>query len=180
MPQPTSRSQRVTKHRPPKPIRKIDAQIRLTNEVATIAVDGDWLKELAHFALAAEKIDRSELSIALVDDATIHRLNLEFLKHDYPTDVITFPLAHGKLMQGEIVIGLEFAEREAPEFGWTTIEETGLYLVHGILHLCDYRDDDEVEAAIMKDRQEELLRKFIADRGLPVAKPDAADERSVS
>lgn len=138
----------------------VELRIRINHECQAVAVDVGSLKELARFALAAEKIRKADLSVALVDNATIHRLNRQYLAHDYPTDVLTFPFAHTPALQGEIVIGVEYAACQAPEFQQSVQEEVGLYLVHGILHLCDYRDDDDEQAEIMKARQSELLAQF--------------------
>lgn len=143
---------------------KAAVHVSIDSRSSAFEVDRERLEAIARFALAAEKIRRAAIDVVLVDDATIHELNRKFLDHDYPTDVLTFPYAHHPVLQGEIVIGLDHAKQAAPEYGKSPQAETELYLVHGILHLCDYRDDDEREAAIMEERQTELLEQFEASR----------------
>ena len=109
--------------------------------------------------LLAQNCPSVSISIALVDNDTIHRLNRLHLGHDWPTDVITFPLSgpdeHG--ISGELVISTEMAVATAREMGSEPRQELALYLVHGVLHLCGYDDSNEADAAAMNRRQSELL-----------------------
>ena len=123
--------------------------------------------------LLDERVAAAELSIAIVDDAEIHRVNREHLQHDYPTDVVSFlysarkssakpkstPVRRGSelIIEGELVVSAETANREAPRHGWTPAEELQLYLIHGALHLCGYDDLTPAERRIMRRREKEIL-----------------------
>jgi probable rRNA maturation factor len=111
--------------------------------------------------------------IALVDDAEIHRVNREFLEHDWPTDVISFSYAEdektlvpagfrgaGRVLDGELVVSVETAVRCAAVHGWSFHAELLLYCVHGLLHLCGYDDLTDAERPIMRRRERELLAAF--------------------
>lgn len=145
---------------PPKP-----AVIRVTlnNRQSAHPIDAARLKEAVRLVLEAEKVTAAKVSIAVVDNATIHELNRRFLQHDFPTDVLTFPLndAHQDL-EGEIVVSAEYAATEAPEYGWSVDEELLLYVIHGALHLVDY--DDKTPAAESAMRAAE--RRYLAKLGI--------------
>jgi probable rRNA maturation factor len=117
------------------------------------------MSRLVRDVLLAENRSCASISIALVDNDTIHRLNRLHLGHDWPTDVITFPLAGSDDAQcsGELVISTEMAVATARELGTEPSQELALYLVHGVLHLCGYDDSSEAAAAAMGLRQSELL-----------------------
>ena len=103
-----------------------------------------------------------------MDDATIAGLNKKFLDHDGPTDVITFPYSQGKKLEGEIVIGVEVAQREAAERRHEVNAELCLYVIVGALHLCGYDDRTDRDAAEMRKKERAYLKQLNL--------PDIADE----
>jgi probable rRNA maturation factor len=122
-----------------------------------------WLRRIATNALpaclAAAKTredsvlaDLPEVEITYVSDAEIARVHGEFLDDATPTDVITFH-------HGEILISAETAARQALDHGQTLDHELALYLVHGLLHLAGWHDEDDQEAAEMARTQEAILQQ---------------------
>jgi probable rRNA maturation factor len=108
---------------------------------------------------------KSELSILLVDDDEIQRLNREYLTRDRPTNVLAFAMRDGEdqhlhpAVLGDVVISTETAQREALQRDVTLEEEIALLLVHGILHLLGYdHEDDTSAAAAMQAKEEEVLK----------------------
>ena len=89
----------------------------------------------------------AELSIALVSDPQMRRLNRQYRHQDTPTDVLAFPLADTAcpFLLGEVIISVETAARQAAERGSSTAEEIQVLLIHAILHLVGY--DHEISAA---------------------------------
>src|SRR5689334_16592149 len=77
------------------------------------------LKDAARTALEGEGVKASKVTLAFVDDAHIHRLNKQFLDHDEPTDVLTFPYTDpgAKTLEGEVVIGYGVAKENAADRG---------------------------------------------------------------
>ncbi len=138
--------------------------VQIADRQTALPLDRGWFRDLVRFVLDQEDVPRAEISLAFLDNAAIHALNVRFLQHDYPTDVLTFPMGKGKKLEGEIVLSAEYAAEECAEYGWPIHMEASLYVVHGLLHLCGYDDKAEADAARMKDRQEELLRRFAAGR----------------
>ncbi len=104
-------------------------------------VDLKRLRAAVQAVLAGEGVRRANLSLAIVDDRTIQALNRRFLKHDEPTDVISFLLDQADgIVDGQIVISADTAAASAKRYGWTAAAELLLYAVHGTLHLVGYDD----------------------------------------
>jgi probable rRNA maturation factor len=106
----------------------------------------------------------AELSISLVEDAAIRRLNRTWRKEDRPTDVLSFPAGEpvqglsGPRPLGDVVISLDTARRAAREGGRALQDELDRYLAHGILHLLGYDHDKSArEAKRMLALEESLL-----------------------
>ena len=134
------------------------------------------LRRLIKDVLSAENIAAAHIELAFVDDATIHRVNRDHLKHDYPTDVITFPYSTpGERLEGELVISTDHAIANAASFGHSAERELFLYVIHGLLHLVGYDDHDPAKKKKMHRRQIELLDQFG-----PVAKMKATKPKSKS
>jgi probable rRNA maturation factor len=93
-----------------------------------------------------------------VDDAEIARVHEEFLGDPSPTDVITFPYSSVEgPIEGELVVSVETALREAERRDTNPFDEVALYVIHGILHLCGHRDDTAAGGRRMWRRQSEIL-----------------------
>jgi probable rRNA maturation factor len=129
------------------------------------ALDFQGLKNAARTVLEGEGVREAKVTFAFVDNAHIHRLNKQFLNHDEPTDVLTFPYTEptAKKLEGEVVIGYEVAVEYAADRGHGVELELVLYVVHGCLHLCGYTDTDDKGAAEMRAKEREYLTKL----GLP-------------
>jgi len=134
-------------------------EVEISDTQSHLRVDHSALVRLATSVLSAEKRTNASISIALVDNATIRALNRKHLGHDWPTDVISFPLSDSvePVLAGELVVSAEMAVGAAAELGLEPGDELGLYVVHGLLHLCGYDDTDDAHALVMRQRQQELL-----------------------
>jgi probable rRNA maturation factor len=102
----------------------------------------------------------ASISLVVVDDPTIHDLNRRYLDHDYPTDVLSFPLEdRGDYLEGEVVASADTAAREALNQGCTAADELTLYIIHGLLHLVGYRDKSAEEASRMRAAEKHYLNQ---------------------
>jgi probable rRNA maturation factor len=97
---------------------------------------------LFHARLQQEVADAA-FNCLLTRDARLKQLNRDFLGHDYPTDVLSFPDAGGNGMLGDIAISVDRAAEQAAAFGHTLEEELEILLLHGTLHLMgmDHEND---------------------------------------
>ena len=120
------------------------------------------LKDAARAVLEGEGVTACKVTLAFVDNAHIHRLNKQFLSHDEPTDVLTFPYTEpgAKSLEGEVVIGYEMATEYAADRNHDTALELLLYVVHGCLHLCGYTDADAAGAREMRVKERAYLTKL--------------------
>ncbi len=138
----------------------------LFNRQKAFPIPLPWLRRIAKAALpaclAASKpredaalATLEEVEVSYVSDAEIARVHGEFLDDPTPTDVITFH-------HGEILISAETAARQALDHGQTLEHELALYLIHGLLHLAGWHDEEETEAAEMAHTQESILQQAIS------------------
>jgi probable rRNA maturation factor len=117
------------------------------------------LKRRAEAFLAALGKEGSELSLLVVGDRGIRRLNREWRGKDVATDVLSFPSAPegaGALL-GDVVVSLDTAARVARAERRPVAEELDRYVVHGILHLLGMDHETPREARVMAAREDELL-----------------------
>jgi probable rRNA maturation factor len=104
-----------------------------------------------------------ELSLTLINDPAMARLNRETFGRRGPTNVIAFPLddtpspGGPPALLGEVVISLATTRRQAQEFGWPWQELLDFFLIHGILHLLGYDHGDPAAEATMTARTWELM-----------------------
>jgi probable rRNA maturation factor len=133
------------------------------------AIDAARLGAAVQIVLADALCEAATVSIAIVDDETIHRLNRQFLEHDYATDVLSFALADPPGLEGEIVASIDTARREAALAGWSPEDELLLYAVHGALHLVGHDDHDPAPAAAMRAAERAVLARL----GVSVSSTDA-------
>lgn len=107
-------------------------------------------------ALAGRPVD---LSVALVTDPEIARLNSRWLGHRGPTDVISFPLSGRAetVLRGTLAVGVDTALREAGRRGHAPYHELMLYVAHGALHLLGHDDGDPPRRARMRRAERDLL-----------------------
>lgn len=144
MPTPTAPNRR------PQSAERPALDVAIANETDSVIAE-DRIRAAIE-AVVAGQDDYLEVavSVAIVDDPTIHELNQQFLEHDYETDVLSFVLEDdAPRLEGEIIVSRDTAERCAREAGWTTSDELLLYVIHGALHLVGHRDKSPDEAAAM-------------------------------
>lgn len=137
-----------------------EIEVEITNTQSHLRLEPAAIDHLVRLVLTAQDRPRASISIAVVDNATIHTINQAHLGHDCPTDVITFPLAEPDepMLAGELVISAEMAcDWPARELGVEPRDELALYVVHGLLHLCGHDDRDDSARRRMREREDELL-----------------------
>jgi probable rRNA maturation factor len=140
-------------------------RISIASPQELVAIDRGLMRQVARTVLEGEGVREAEISLAFVDNPTIHRLNRQYLDHDEPTDVLSFPLSEpgAKKLGGELVLGVEVALAEAQSRGHEVQVELALYVIHGLLHLCGHDDKTATAAADMRQRERHYLKKL----GLP-------------
>lgn len=129
-------------------------EVELSDQQSRLEIDSDRLVSALRTVLNTEKIRHATISVAIVDDPTIHELNRKYLSHDYATDVLSFLLHEDDDgMEGEVIVSAETAVRVSAEYGWTAENELLLYVIHGTLHLVGYDDRSADEREMMQQRE---------------------------
>lgn len=144
-------------------------RVSIASPQEIVSIDRGRMRETVRGVLSGEGEDDAEISLAFVDNATSQRLNRQYLDHDEPTDVLSFPLTDGRggRLKGELVIGAEVASAQASALGHAVHAELTLYVIHGLLHLCGLDDHTTEGAAAMRERERHYLRQL----GLPDISP---------
>lgn len=135
-------------------------RISVVSRVRRPGISARALRAVVRHALRRERArTNAEVSIVLVADAAIRRLNRRFLAKDRTTDVLAFPIdgaGRGRLL-GEVIISVDRARVQARRAGHPVRTEVALLAVHGVLHLMGYDDHTRLGAAAMMRRQCALL-----------------------
>jgi probable rRNA maturation factor len=116
--------------------------------------------------LGALGLEAVELSVALVDDATIQALNRDYRAKDKPTDVLAFPMdvpdpgaktsAPVRLL-GDVILSVPTARRQAQRYRRPLLDELTHLLAHGLLHLCGYDHQTDAEERVMNEKTRVLV-----------------------
>lgn len=147
-------------------------RIDVALEHEPFSVDCERLREAVRLVLVDHGVTKGNISLAVVDDATIHDVNRRFLNHDEPTDVVTFVLEEAEnSLDGEIVLGAEVAARMAAELGVPAGDELLLYVIHGALHLVGYDDLSDEPRAEMRRCE----RQYLAAFGIRLPEPSSPE-----
>lgn len=112
-----------------------------------------WLQAVAQ----AEGMPLLELTYIFTSDEYLRQVNVQYLQHDYYTDVITFPYTSGAI-HGDVFISLERVQDNASHYGVAFEHELSRVMVHGLLHLTGYTDHSDEERARMRQKEDEYLR----------------------
>lgn len=136
-------------------------EIEITNEQSRLPIDADRLRAAVEGVMLGQGVTRAVISVAVVDDPSIHTLNARYLQHDYPTDVLSFVLEEGgDFVEGEIIVSADTAETSAARYGWEPADELLLYVIHGALHLTGLDDHEPEDVAEMRRQEARYLAPF--------------------
>lgn len=113
----------------------------------------DWIVRVA----ASHDRIVGDITYIFCNDSKILDVNIEFLNHDYFTDIITFDNSRGKLISGDIFISLDTVASNSELVGSSPENELYRVIIHGILHLCGINDKDPGEREIMEDNENKAL-----------------------
>ena len=109
---------------------------------------------------------RGSVSVAVVPDARVRRLNRDYRKKDANTDVLSFP-AEDSAFLGDVVISAGVAQRQARDAGHSVQTELRILALHGLLHLLGYdheRDDGQMARLERRLRRRGGLREGLIER----------------
>ena len=163
----------------PKPM---TTHITISSTQKTLRVPRRAMERLVAFVARAEGVRWAQVDIAVVGSDEMAGHNRRFLGHRGPTDVISFDLTDDPSFGGhapsttrrgggdggsrgglsaQLIVCADVARTQGPHHGLSPTRELLLYVIHGLLHVIGYDDQNIRAAAKMHARQDELLREFL-------------------
>ncbi|MBO4566047.1 MAG: rRNA maturation RNase YbeY [Bacteroidales bacterium] len=115
--------------------------------------NNSWLKIVAE----SEIRQLGDVNIIFCSDPYILKINLQYLGHDYFTDIITFDYCEGKRISGDLFISVDCVRENAAFYGTDFQEELHRVIVHGVLHLIGYDDHTDEDIATMRSKENYYL-----------------------
>lgn len=115
-----------------------------------------WVKKV----IGSEKKEMGNLNFVFTSDEEILKTNVQYLKHNTYTDIITFDYCEGKKINGDIIISVERVKENARKFKTDFETEIKRVIIHGVLHLCGYKDKSEKDSKIMRSKENTALKKY--------------------
>jgi len=155
--------------------------IIIENEQVKVAIDDNiniLIKKTIELCMKSDKLEKKyEVSVLIVDDDEIRKINKTHRDIDKSTDVLSFPMVEfvngelisdegdydidlDELMLGDIIISAETAKRQAIEYGHSFEREIAFLTAHSCFHLLGYDHMEEDEEKIMIKKQEDILKEI--------------------
>lgn len=104
-----------------------------------------------------EGFDLGDVTVILVTDGYLLELNQKHLEHDFYTDIITFDYCELNIISGDLFISIDRVRENAETFQTDFMVELNRVMIHGVLHLCGYKDKTEEEERIMRSLENKYL-----------------------
>ena len=112
-----------------------------------------WIKKV----IEKEGKNLGAITCIFSSDTEILRINRQYLKHDYYTDIITFDYTENNIVSGDLFISLDTVRFNSEKFKTAYEDELRRVIIHGILHLCGYNDLTKEQKVIIRMKESESL-----------------------
>ena len=117
--------------------------IDLTNWISKVCVD--------------ENYNLGDISLIFCSDEYLLDMNRTHLDHDYYTDIITFDYTDNQIVSGDLFISIDRVRDNASDFNVSFHHELHRVIIHGVLHLCGYKDKSDDEEKLMRTKENNAL-----------------------
>ncbi len=115
------------------------------------------IKDLCTLVLNDTSYESISIEIIFCNDDHLSKLKMKYFNEDVLTDVLAFPIKNDAVLESEIYISYDRALANSKEFDVSLNNEIVRLIVHGLLHLLGYRDDNTESKKIMFDKQESIV-----------------------
>lgn len=112
-----------------------------------------WLSS----SIEAENKIPSDISYIFCSDDFLYEMNVKHLDHNTLTDIITFDYCEGQHISGEMFISIDRIKDNAKSFNVSFIDELHRVMVHGVMHLCGYKDKTTDDQKVMSAKEDFYL-----------------------
>ncbi len=138
--------------------------IQITQRFPDVKVSLPKIKKLVKSICELFKLSNATVSIAIVDNAQMRKINAQFLNRKLATDCLSFELSDELGSQAgksfELIVNGQLAVKEADLRGHSSEAELALYITHGLLHNLGFDDSTPKKAKAMHNKEDEILRQF--------------------
>lgn len=114
-----------------------------------------WLS----YVVDNEGFTLGEVAIVCCSDDYLLEVNRNYLNHDYFTDIITFDYTDNQVVSGDLMISIDRIRDHAKKYEVSDEDELHRVMVHGVLHLCGYKDKRKSDKELMTSKENHYLKK---------------------
>jgi len=118
----------------------------------------NWVKKSA----INESKEIGDISYVFCSDEFLLDINQRYLEHDFYTDIVTFDYSEANVLSGDLMISIDRVKENSDKLKTTFQEELKRVMIHGILHLCGYKDKTKEEELQMRSKEDFYLSRFKA------------------
>jgi probable rRNA maturation factor len=118
------------------------------------------IKSWINRVIELEKKKPGQLNFVFTSDEELLKTNMQFLNHNTLTDIITFDYCEDKTINGDIIISIDRVKENAETFNVEFENELKRVMIHGVLHLCGYKDKTAADSQLMREKENWALKKF--------------------
>jgi rRNA maturation RNase YbeY len=115
-----------------------------------------WLKKM----VTQENMKIGRINVVFFNDEQLLEFNKQFLNRDTFTDIITFDYSEERVIHGDICISIDRVKDNAHKYNYCFEEELRRVMIHGVLHLCGYKDKKKIDKRVMRQKEEDALSLF--------------------
>lgn len=127
-------------------------------DVATVpGISSEFLFAWFTHVCKVEEKALGEVNVIFCSDEYLLEMNRDHLQHDYYTDIITFDYSEEDTVSGDLFISVDRVADNANELDIPFLDELNRVCVHGLLHLCGYKDKSEKDEQLMRSKEDEML-----------------------
>ena len=116
------------------------------------------IREWINLAVLNEKGNTGEINYVFCDEECLYELNSSYLEHNAYTDIITFDNSENSTeVSGDIFISIDRVKENSKKYNVSFYNELHRVMIHGVLHLLNYKDKSDQEARIMRQKEDYYL-----------------------
>jgi rRNA maturation RNase YbeY len=111
-------------------------------------------------AIINEGYELGDINVINCSDMYLLDMNREHLNHDFYTDIITFDYVEENVISGDLFISEDRIMDNAKSFNVSKEDEFLRVVIHGVLHLCGFKDKTDEEAQLMRTKENYYLKSY--------------------